>query len=107
MPPLTVMFVAFVAEPNVLLLLANKTVPVVPLLTVGVPAPERTPDRVKVLAEGALMVAAPLIAMGLLNETVVTADCKVVLAAIVKEPLPKAVLLATTKVPADNVVLPL
>ena len=107
MPPLTVMFVAAVAEPNVLLLLVNKTVPVVPLFTVGVPAPDRTPERVRVLPAGALMVAAPLIAMGLLNETVVAPACKMVLADIVNAPLPKAVLLDTTNIPAERLVPPL
>ena len=106
-PPLTVMLVALLLEPKVLAAFVNKTVPVVPLLMVGVPVPEIRPDKVSVLPDGALMVAAPLMAMGLLSVTVAAPACSVVPAAKANDPAPTALLLATTNVPPETDVSPL
>jgi hypothetical protein len=71
-------------------------------------APEIVPDKVNTSPVGALIVAAPLIVIGLLSDTVVAPACKVVEAAIVNvvELEPNEALLVATKVPYERPVPP-
>ncbi|KXW56059.1 hypothetical protein FV185_12220 [Ferrovum sp. PN-J185] len=65
------------------------------------------PDTVKVSELGALIVAAPVKAIGLLKPIVVAPACNVVPLDKVNVPVPKALLLPTINVPALTVVPPL
>ena len=70
-------------------------------------APLKMPDRIKLYPPGALMVAAPLMVMGLLNVKVETFDNKVLEAAMVigAEAVPSAFAWLTFNVPLLSVML--
>ena len=98
-----------VVVPKVLAALLKITVPVVPLLKVGdaVEVPLLIiPERVNTLPLGALIVAAPVIVMLLLKETLAAPACNVVPAAIASELVPSALLFPTMIAPLVRVVTP-
>ena len=70
-------------------------------------APLKTPDKIKLLPDGALMVAAPLMVIGLLNDKELRLDNKIVDAAMVigAETEPKPFEWLTFKVPPLSAML--